>query len=137
MGFLVLLLISLSLTTLALLLELVHHYTIDALKMGIEHPSDHGVEILQTQILRCNISHSRLFPKKHHFIYPYLSVGIPVRNPRSNWLLSIDTQNWWRRGWLHVTGNDHLHRLNQDATVSEKLNNYLRQQVIVEVYVSL
>ena len=130
MSFLILLLITFLLVALVLLLTSTHRRKVDSGIKTVESTSNHGVEILQTQIIRCKISHSRLFPVKHQFTYSYLSVGMPVRTPNSNWLLSIDVQNWWRRGWLHVTGNDHLHRLSHETTVLDKLNHYLRQQVI-------
>ena len=88
------------------------------------------VLINRTQILRCNVSHHRIHPKKHGFTYPYLSVGIPVRSTDSNWLLSIDEPKWWKRGWLHVTAKDHLHRGCNGNTLSENLDAYLEQQVV-------
>lgn len=90
----------------------------------------HGVSIHESQILRCNISHHRLFPKVHGFTYSYLTVGIPVRSPRSNWLLSVDTAQWWKRGWLHVTAEDHLNRGGEGKSLSEHLDSYLTQQVL-------
>ncbi|KAG8405299.1 hypothetical protein J3458_021961 [Metarhizium acridum] len=87
-----------------------------------------GVSIHKTQIIRCNISHRRLFPKTHRFAYPYLSVGIPVRSPTSSWLLSVDTASWWQRGWLHVSPRDHLNRGRDGATLSENIDAYLQLQ---------
>lgn len=93
----------------------------------------HGISIHTPQILRCNISHHRLFPKRHKFTYSYLSVGIPVRLPTSNWLLSVDTTKWWERGWLHVTAEDHLGRDGEGKSLSEHLDCYLREQVSISL----
>ena len=90
---------------------------------------EHGVSMHRTQILRGKVSHLRLFPKRHSFVYSYLTLGIPVRSPSPNWLLSLDTKDWWRRGWLSVTADDHLTPGDEGQTLSEKLNCYLRQQV--------
>lgn len=92
----------------------------------------HGISIHKSQILRCYISHHRLFPKHHDFIYSYFMVGIPVRSLSSNWLLSADgrgTSTRWRKGWLHVSAEDHLYRGSSGKTLSQKLNIYLSQEV--------
>jgi hypothetical protein len=91
---------------------------------------DAGISINKTQILKCHLSHHRMFPQKHAFIYPYLSIGVPVRSPSSNWLLSIDEINWWKRGWLYVSAKDHLDRGRYGDTLSTNLDAYLEQQVI-------
>jgi hypothetical protein len=91
--------------------------------------SSHGIQLRTTQFLPCSISHCRLFPKQHKFKYPYLSVGVPVRSPSSNWLLSVDNQPWWERGWFHVSPKDHLHRGRDGATLSENIDAYLKLQV--------
>lgn len=90
---------------------------------------DGGISIHETQILKCTISHCRLFPKKHRFAYAYLSVGIPVRSPTSNWLLSVDDVSWWQKGWFHVSPQDHLARGRHGATLSQNLDEYLKHQV--------
>ncbi|KAI0470089.1 hypothetical protein GGR56DRAFT_684050 [Xylariaceae sp. FL0804] len=84
--------------------------------------------IVKTQILKCNISHRRLFPAKNAFVYSFLSVGIPVRRPSSNWFLSVDTVPWWRRCLLHVTARDHLDGGSEVGSLSELLDIYLRKQ---------
>ncbi|KAK9441956.1 hypothetical protein VB005_06600 [Metarhizium brunneum] len=94
------------------------------LRLAAKHGGD--VSIHKTQIIKCRISHRRLFPKKHRFAYPYLSVGIPVRSPTSNWLLSVNTASWWARGWLHVSPKDHLNRGRDGATLSENIDAYLQ-----------
>ncbi|RCI16208.1 hypothetical protein L249_1870 [Ophiocordyceps polyrhachis-furcata BCC 54312] len=93
-----------------------------------ESSKGHGVSIHKTQIIKCRLSHNRLFPKKHGFSYPYLSVGIPVRSPRSTRLLSVGALSWWRRGWLQVKPEHHLLRGMEDGTLSDKLDVYLRSQ---------
>jgi hypothetical protein len=90
------------------------------------------VLINKTQILRCNVSHHRMYPKKHGFTYPYLSVGIPVRSRDSNSLFSVDEPKWWKRGWFHVTAKDHLHRGCNGNTLSENLDAYLEKQVAAQ-----
>ncbi|KAI1170955.1 hypothetical protein F4777DRAFT_87329 [Nemania sp. FL0916] len=85
--------------------------------------------INRTQILKCNISHRRLFPAQHAFTYPCLSAGVPVRNPKSTWILSVDKDSWWERGWLHVTVKDHFGIEEREAkTISEALDVYLERQ---------
>ncbi|KAF2794305.1 hypothetical protein K505DRAFT_361186 [Melanomma pulvis-pyrius CBS 109.77] len=73
--------------------------------------SSHGVAIHKPQILRCKISHQRLFPEKNGFVYDYLAVGAPVRRAGGgNWFLSVDgdEERWWGRGWLRVVAGEHL-----------------------------
>jgi hypothetical protein len=81
-------------------------------------------------ILPGQISHTRLFPKYHTFMYPYLMVAVPVRSCPSNWLLSIDSaaKSWWSRGWLRVEPQDHLGR-GDETSLSQKLNNFIQAQV--------
>ncbi|KAI1824023.1 DUF1365-domain-containing protein [Xylaria intraflava] len=86
----------------------------------------HDVSIHKTQMLRCKVSHYRMFPKKRGFEYSYLSAGIPVRSAKSNWLLSVDTIEWCQRGLLHVTAKDHLNRTEGRDSLSTKLDTYLR-----------
>lgn len=100
-----------------------------AAMLGPATNSDPQDSIYRTQILRCNLSHHRLFPKRHGFSYSYLMVGIPIRSTNSNWLVSVDTKKWWRRGMLFVTAKDHLNRGREGGSLSEKLDSYLRRQV--------
>ncbi len=99
--------------------------------LKLEQPNTrrHGIDLHKTQVLRCNVSHCRMFPKKHRFSYPYLAVGVPVRSPRSNWLLSVDTNVWWKRGWLHVSAEDHLNRGRDGISLSENIDSYMKMQV--------
>ncbi|KAI0476350.1 hypothetical protein GGR56DRAFT_665999 [Xylariaceae sp. FL0804] len=87
-----------------------------------------GISIDKTQIIPCNVSHRRIFPKRRQFLYSYLSVGIAVRSPDSGWLLSVDVAPRWKRGFLHVTAEDHLHPDGCGNTLSKKLDNYLIQE---------
>jgi hypothetical protein len=98
------------------------------------HSKEHGISTDKTQLLRCNISHHRLFPKSHGFVYSYLSVGVPVRSPSSNWLLSINTRNWCSRGLLQVAAKDHFNRGRDGETLAENLDAYLKQQVLERIH---
>jgi hypothetical protein len=89
----------------------------------------HNILIEKPQLLKCSVSHRRLYPRRHGFIYSYLAVGIPVRAPRSNWLLSVNNSKWWTRGIFHVTAKDHLYRGRGGETLSENLDDYLRGEV--------
>lgn len=95
--------------------------------------NSHGtiISIDKTQIVLSKISHHRIFPVPHGFTYSYLSVGIPVRSPQSNWLLSIDDEahHWWNRGWLRVRAKHHLHRGRDGLALSANLDGYLREEV--------
>lgn len=93
----------------------------------------HGISIHKTQIIKCDVSHRRIFPEKHAFRSSFLSVGIPVRSPTSSWLLSVDSRPWWDRGWFHVSPTDHLHRERSSRSLSAKLDAYLTQEVYIEV----
>ena len=99
-------------------------------------PQSHGASVHKTQILRCSISHRRIFPKRHHFRYSYLAVGLPVRSPTSTWLLSVDSTNRLTRGWLHVTATDHLYRGAKGKNLTQNLDAYLRQEVALSLYVN-
>ncbi|KAI0017196.1 hypothetical protein F4780DRAFT_772439 [Xylariomycetidae sp. FL0641] len=90
----------------------------------------HDVSLVKTQIIKCHVSHRRLFPATHRFAYPYLSVGIPVRSPTSSWLLSVDVNAWWRRGWLSVTAKDHLYTRSNEKTLWESLEEYLKDEAL-------
>ena len=88
-----------------------------------------GFTISKPFILLGRISHTRLFPKFHAFSYSYLMVGIPVRATSSNWLLSVDSKEWWKRGWLQVQAEDHLGRGNNENGINQKLDQFLESQV--------
>ncbi|KAI0449199.1 DUF1365-domain-containing protein [Xylaria acuta] len=89
---------------------------------------DHKISICRTQIIKTKISHHRLLPRAHGFVYSYLSVGIPVRSPGCSWLVSVDTRHWWERRCLDISARDHLHRTIHPGTLSEHLDCYLEQQ---------
>lgn len=80
-------------------------------------------------------THSRLFPKKHSFVYSYLVVGIPVGwEGVSGGMVSLSSseQPWFsrlRRGWFHVDPADYLHRGDRHLGLRGKLDAYLRSQV--------
>ena len=83
----------------------------------------------------CKTTHSRLFPKKHSFVYSYLVVGIPVGwEGISGGMVSCSSseQSWYsrlRRGWFHVDPADYLHRGDRHLGLRGKLDVYLRAQV--------
>lgn len=88
------------------------------------------ISIDKTQIILAKISHHRVSPIFHGFTYSSLSVGVPVRSPKSNWLLSVDDDEmrWWDKGWLRVFARGHLHRGRDGSTLSANLDGYLREQ---------
>lgn len=88
------------------------------------------ISIDKTQIILAKISHHRVSPIFHGFLYSSLSVGVPVRSPKSNWLLSIDDEamSWWDKGWLRVFARGHLHRGRDGSTLSANLDGYLKEQ---------
>ncbi|KAI0188240.1 hypothetical protein F4808DRAFT_446368 [Astrocystis sublimbata] len=88
--------------------------------------SGRGILVDKTQLLRCKISHRRLFPRSHAFIYSCLSVGITVRKPTSSWTLSVDESKWWKRGLLHVDARHHLGRFQSHCTLSQCLDEFLK-----------
>ena len=91
--------------------------------------NNNGIDIDKTQVILSSISHHRMTPVSHGFTYAYLAVGIPVRSPESNWLLSVDdSDRWWNRGWLHVFARDHLHRGRDGPKLSANLDGYLKEE---------
>jgi hypothetical protein len=80
-------------------------------------------------------THSRLFPKKHSFVYSYLVVGIPIGwEGVSGGMVSVSSseQSWFSRlkkGWFHVDPADYLHRGDRQLGLRGKLDAYLRTQV--------
>lgn len=85
----------------------------------------------------CKTTHSRLFPKKHSFVYSYLVVGLPVCwEGVSGGLVSSSSakQPWFslaRRGWYHVDPEDYLERGGGHLGLRGKLDAYLKSQVRV------
>jgi hypothetical protein len=80
-------------------------------------------------VLRSRTTHTRLFPKKHSFSYPYLQVSIPVgfENHRCGNLVSVG--NVKRKGWFHVQASDYLDRKSNETTFKGKLTEYLASRV--------
>ncbi|POS80424.1 hypothetical protein DHEL01_v201189 [Diaporthe helianthi] len=80
-------------------------------------------------------THSRLFPKKHSFVYSYLVVGIPVGwEGVSGGMVSVSSSehSWLSRlktGWFHVDPADYLQRGDRQLGLRGKLDAYLRTQV--------
>ncbi|EED21453.1 conserved hypothetical protein [Talaromyces stipitatus ATCC 10500] len=72
-------------------------------------------------------SHTRLSPVVRSFWFHFLIAAVPIRNCRSNWFVSVDsdTKPWWHRGWLRVDPPDHLHRGEDENGLSYKLDKFL------------
>lgn len=89
----------------------------------------------QVMLFPCKTTHSRLFPKKHSFVYSYLVVGIPVGwEGISGGLVSSYSgkQSWLSfsgRGWYHVDPADYLNRGDGQLGLRGKLDAYLKSQV--------
>lgn len=56
-------------------------------------------------------------------------VGIPLHSTQGNWLVSVDEQSWWKRGWLRIEADDHLGRGQNEGGIRRKLDLYLESQV--------
>ncbi|EAQ92351.1 hypothetical protein CHGG_00586 [Chaetomium globosum CBS 148.51] len=84
----------------------------------------------------CSTIHSRFFPKKHSFSYPYLLVGIPVGfEGNAGGMVSVKAKGkpglfsitpW--AGWFTVDAGDHLERGKSELGLRGKLDEYLQTQ---------
>lgn len=89
-------------------------------------------------------THRRFFPKKHHFSYSYLMVGVPVPWQGSvGSMLSVDTESisssWWsyfslystrkKDAWFTVNADDYMSRRAIKGGLRAKLDEYLIEQV--------
>lgn len=95
---------------------------------------------LQPRLFPCLTTHTRLFPMKHSFSYSYLYAGVPV-----GWIgfvnsfLSADIAKpalqsqsiSMGKTWLSVEGCDYLQRTTSEATLLQKLHNYLNSQGVL------
>ncbi len=92
----------------------------------------------------CQIFHSRLFPRKHSFLYSYLAVGIPVGfEGTAGGMVSVGARGKGKgkqgllscffpaaaRGWFTVDPADYLERGRPELGLRGKLDEYLRAQV--------
>lgn len=88
----------------------------------------------------CKTTHSRLFPKRHSFVYSYLVIGIPVgwEGACGGMISSFPTehsksQSWFstsrEKGWYHVDPEDYLERGGGHLGLRGKLDAYLKSQV--------
>ncbi|KAK1829078.1 hypothetical protein QBC39DRAFT_139004 [Podospora conica] len=86
-------------------------------------------------------THMRLFPKKHHFSYSYLVVGIPVGwegsiggllsvGVEASWNLSswFAPSKWYQKGWFTVDARDFFERGHAGLGLRGKLDGYLKTQ---------
>jgi hypothetical protein len=90
----------------------------------------------------CRTSHSRLFPKKHSFSYPYLTVGIPVGfEGNAGGVVSVEAkgkpsrESWFAlahrmpRAGYTIDPDDYLERGQPELSLRGKLDTYLQTQV--------
>lgn len=90
----------------------------------------------------CRTSHSRMFPQRHSFSYPYLVVGIPVGfEGNAGGMVSVGVQgkssplSWLSLGprvpkaWFTVDAGDYLERGKPELGLRGKLDEYLLTQV--------
>ncbi|KAI5927417.1 hypothetical protein F4810DRAFT_365931 [Camillea tinctor] len=79
----------------------------------------------------CQTTHTRLFPKKHSFVYSYLLVGVPV-----GWagvagdMISTGIGDGVRKGWYNIDAADYLERGRGHIELRGKLDEYLQSQGI-------
>ncbi|PCD18859.1 hypothetical protein FGRA07_06612 [Fusarium graminearum] len=84
----------------------------------------------------CRITHSRLFPKKHSFCYPYLAVGVPVNfAENSDGMISINgpTSTWMSglfrpKAWFSIDATHHFQRQSLHTRLRGKLDAYLESE---------
>lgn len=90
----------------------------------------------------CSTTHTRLFPKKHSFSYPYLLVGIPVGfEGNAGGIVSVKAKGkpgffsvtpW--TSWFTVDAGDYLGRGRSELGLRGKLDEYLQTQVSSATY---
>ncbi|KAI0842525.1 hypothetical protein F5Y06DRAFT_306060 [Hypoxylon sp. FL0890] len=77
----------------------------------------------------CQTTHTRLFPKKHSFVYSYLLVGIPVGwTGAAGGMISNDEHGTGASGWYKIDAADYLERGSGHLGLRGKLNAYLESQ---------
>ncbi|KAI1416109.1 hypothetical protein F5Y13DRAFT_206131 [Hypoxylon sp. FL1857] len=77
----------------------------------------------------CQTTHTRLFPKKHSFVYSYLLVGIPVGwTGAAGGMISNDEHSTGADGWYKINAADYLERGSGHLGLRGKLNAYLESQ---------
>lgn len=97
----------------------------------------------QPYLIPCKTTHRRLFPKKHSFSYPYLTIGVPVDFRGSvNGMIAVDENpvpsfgglvphaNLVSRSWYYIRASDHLQRSQHGPGLRGKLNLFLLSEVI-------
>lgn len=97
----------------------------------------------QPYLIPCKTTHRRLFPKKHSFSYPYLTIGVPVDFRGSvNGMIAVDENpvpsfgglvpfaNLLSRSWYYIQASDHLQRSQHGLSLRGKLNLFLLSEVI-------
>lgn len=110
---------------------------------GFQEPStDEGKFIAKPMLFPSRTAHTRFFPKKNSFSYPYIVVGVPVGwKGTIGGMLSVDlprdNQSLLQRlfsfkpwsSWYTVDADDHLARGHVEGGLEEKLHHYLLSQV--------
>lgn len=105
---------------------------------GVEHSPESSKDRTEPRplLFPCQTTHTRLFPEKHSFSYPYLLVGVPVgRRGGANSFLSADLQSGnvdeahKSKAWFHVSARDHLERGEHVDGLRGKLDDFLQAQV--------
>lgn len=90
----------------------------------------------------CRTSHSRMFPRRHSFSYPYLMVGVPVGfEGNAGGMVSVGVRgkqglfSWLSLApraldaWFTIDASDYLERGKSELGLRGKLDEYLRSQV--------
>ncbi|KAI1631748.1 hypothetical protein F4809DRAFT_147275 [Biscogniauxia mediterranea] len=79
----------------------------------------------------CQTTHTRLFPKKHSFVYSYLLVGVPVGwSGVAGDMISADVADGVKKGWYNINAADYLERGRGHIGLRGKLDEYLQSQGI-------
>ena len=91
-------------------------------------------QFLPPLLIPSRTTHTRIFPKKHSFVYSYFYVGIPVGwRGCAGSALSADIDilpgSGGRRGWFNVDASDYLERGPHQKGLEGKLRSYLHSQV--------
>jgi DUF1365 family protein len=81
-------------------------------------------------ILRCRTFHTRMFPKKHSFEYPYLLVAVPVtsKDETTSKIFKVGSSSFWSLFTLNPT--DYLGRKSKRSTLKGRLSEYLATEGI-------
>ncbi|KAI1325154.1 hypothetical protein F5Y16DRAFT_411631 [Xylariaceae sp. FL0255] len=77
----------------------------------------------------CQTTHTRLFPKKHSFVYSYLMVGVPIGWSGSvGSMVSVAEAGQSFNTWYRIDPSDYLSRGNSHLGLRGKLDAFLTSQ---------